>query len=321
MSAELNDKVLNYATDTSFINWVRSGFKDNNEHWQAVRKDKGETGPINDAIEIVQSMEFDLPPVDEVRKQQLFSRIESELTETGQKKAPGIRKLWLPVGIAASLALMVALFWPGTSALDNYSTEMAETEILELPDQSRITMNASSSIRYNPKTFKASRRIQLEGEAFFQVEKGTEFIVMTPDVSVEVLGTSFNVFSRNGYAEVYCETGKVRVTGNRQSEELILTPGESAVYTSGKLAKLENTLSQDWRSGSFRYREAQLGKVLEELERQFDLKLEASPEIRNLKYTGFFERDSLEKALESVLWPLSLDYRKLSARQYIIEKN
>nr|WP_294944218.1 FecR domain-containing protein [uncultured Mucilaginibacter sp.] len=103
-----------------------------------------------------------------------------------------------------------------------------------LPDGSVITMNKMSQLAY-PKNFKGGiRSVNLQGEAFFKVtpDKAKPFIIKVNDVTIKVVGTSFNIKSRNGKTEVVVATGIVNVAKNHNS--INLNPGERTEIDNSK---------------------------------------------------------------------------------------
>ncbi|OOQ58663.1 FecR domain-containing protein [Mucilaginibacter pedocola] len=103
-----------------------------------------------------------------------------------------------------------------------------------LPDGSVITMNAMSRLSY-PENFKGdTRQVKLQGEAFFNVkpDKTKPFIISVNDVTIRVVGTSFNIKSRNGKTEVIVATGIVNVAQNHKS--INLNPGEKTEVGAGQ---------------------------------------------------------------------------------------
>ena len=122
-----------------------------------------------------------------------------------------------------------------------------EQNIYELPDGSVATLNAQSSISYEPGEWSSARRVELNGEAFFEVKKGTPFLVKTPYGDVQVLGTSFNVDARKDHFSVACFTGSVRVVAASRSQ--VLSPGER-VFVSDNVLKMgvfEGDKEAAWR--------------------------------------------------------------------------
>ena len=151
-----------------------------------------------------------------------------------KKETTSTTKLWYKYSIAASF---LVLFSIGIS-LRLYTTEIYtltnENSNHILPDGSKIELNAATTISYHPYWWKFNRSVNLEGEAFFKVQKGEEFNVISSNGTTQVLGTSFNIYSRNEEYKVYCKSGKVRVIDN-ELKEVILQPGEFAETETNKI--------------------------------------------------------------------------------------
>jgi len=133
----------------------------------------------------------------------------------GAKKVEGakVRRLkpayWLGAA-AAVLLLITAIFLLRPGADVELIAAAATTKKADLPDGSSVQINASTSFSFTED--KVERIAQLDGEAFFEVSKdGRPFTVNTPRGVVRVLGTSFNVYSREGVMRVSCTSGKVKV--------------------------------------------------------------------------------------------------------------
>ena len=107
----------------------------------------------------------------------------------------------------------------------SHKTAFGEQKIIELPDGSQVTMNSKSLIEFNPDSWESNRILKLSGEAYFKVNKGSQFTFNTKNGNVIVLGTEFNVNSLDNYFEVICYEGKVKVEKN--TKEYILTPGKT----------------------------------------------------------------------------------------------
>lgn len=141
-------------------------------------------------------------------------------------KAPSSHRIgWRRIAAAVILliGLSVAGYWLLNRPEKEVIVEAAETAVTDtLPDKSVITVNKRSSISY-PSAFKGdTRTVKLQGEAFFNVtpDKKKPFIVYVNDVKITVVGTSFNVKTKNGKVEVIVESGIVRVEKGNEVEEL-----------------------------------------------------------------------------------------------------
>ena len=141
-----------------------------------------------------------------------------------------------------------------------------------LSDETRVHLNAESSLSF-PVAFKGEKRIvDLEGEAFFTVSKDEAhpFIVRTNGIEIRVLGTSFNVKSYADEDEVVTTLveGKVEIDGHK------LLPGDQAVYLKTdkslevRQIDVENYVS--WKTGKFIFRNAKLSDVMKTLSRWYD---------------------------------------------------
>lgn len=234
----------------------------------------------------------------------------SQSTGAKNVKEARVRRLrpmyW--AGIAASLLLVVSLwaFWPGGD-LELVAAAGSTPTPTDLPDGSTVRLNAGSSVRFADEA--DGRVATLEGEAFFEVEKdGSTFSVNTPQGTVTVLGTSFNVYSRNGDMRVSCRTGKVRVAFTSDGSTHTLTQGMSVSLAAGsQVVASEEVAAEalDWLDGRSVFNSRPLGEVLRELERQFDLAFESSPPFDQTKViTTTFPHGSVDAALDIVLSPL-----------------
>lgn len=181
------------------------------------------------------------------------------------------------------------------------------TEAIEFADGTAIVINDGSSIKYDQDNWINERKIELIGEAVFQVSKGKPFVVNTQRGTVEVLGTQFNVRSRGGNLYVECYEGSVRVSANDQTT--ILTAQQSVNVISGKMNE-KDVISHShplWDRGTSKFYEEDLMSVFDELEYQFDVNIKASNFDR--KFSGAFSHDDLDTALRNICKPLGLNYK------------
>lgn len=227
------------------------------------------------------------------------------------------RKVALYAAVAAAVLLLPFIY------VERISTEMAEHTKFILPDGSSVSLNAGSELSYKPILWFVSRRVKLFGEAYFEVEKGNTFTVLCRTGSVQVLGTSFNVFSREERFDVACITGSVKVTltGNRGVNQVI-EEGES-VYKNDqegltKLLSPESKSVPSWINNVFNYNSAPLEEVIREIERQYNVKIEYSGDSDDI-YTGSFSSQAdIDELLEIISLPFSLTVSKVEKDYYKI---
>ena len=250
--------------------------------------------------------------------------------------------LW---GIAASLLILVGLFFyfGGTPEFLGsreivYTTGFGERLEVELNDGSHITLNANSELRWREEwKAKGSREAILKGEAFFEVKKqnGIPFSVNTNDVAVEVLGTSFNVDSREEKTEVYLDEGKVKLRlkdeqdqeGLIKDQEVIMKPGDQVKY-SVKEKKIEKLEGQDlitaasWKKNVLNFKNKPFSEVLEILREIYGQSFECAdrdlltrPMVIGVPYADW---EAVKQALEL---SLNVEFQKVDSRRYKVKKS
>ena len=299
---------LSLAEEQRFISWVKDG-TDASKWEQWLKDHPDQTAKVEEAKELVNTFQFKEFAVS-IDKSKLWDRIEQSTDAKEillEQSTDNVKKLWRRsfIGIAASVAVLVAAVF---LMRDNMTivTPNAENMVHTLPDNSIISINAGSEVVYDKNRWETNRKVNLSGEAFFEVEKGSTFTVITENGNVQVLGTKFNVHSRGGSFLVKCTEGRVEVTSKGSKE--ILNAGDVVELNDNSLEKIPFQAKIDWRQSSYSYRESTMGTVFEEIERQFDVKINANSEVKSLIYNGSLETKDLKKAIYMVTWPMSLDY-------------
>tara|TARA_B100000508_G_C11434134_1_gene265088 strand:+ start:25 stop:918 length:894 start_codon:yes stop_codon:yes gene_type:complete len=209
-------------------------------------------------------------------------------------------------GIAAALLIGLFLFYGLTPSLTTQKALATETKKFILPDASEVILNAESQISYQEDLWQENRTLQLNGEAYFDVSKGTTFTVETPTGYVTVLGTQFNVISRNDILEVICFEGRVKVTQN--SNEMYLSAGQAFSTILNSSIKEHELSSPTWVQGISRFESAPFYFVASEMERQYNIKITYPQTIENSLFTGSFSDKNLEAALQAITIPFNLEY-------------
>lgn len=226
---------------------------------------------------------------------------------------------------AAAIALLLfvstltARFYSST-----YKSLTAENVALVLPDGSKVALNAETKISYHPFWWRFKREVLMKGEAFFEVEKGSVFTIKSTKGNTQVLGTSFNIYARGSNYKVTCVTGKVKVRSNQSGDARVLVPNEMAeIKQSGTIAVKTNvdirestswTLHEHFINGS-------LSDVVEEIERQYGVKIKMDPDIVGLNVNLSSPKEvSVEPILDRICPINGLTYKKTGTKEYMILK-
>ena len=199
-------------------------------------------------------------------------------------------------------------------------TLASEKTTLSLPDRSKVTLNADSEIIYDTKSWDSKRRLNLKGEAYFKVAKGKTFDVITEGGVVTVVGTEFNVKARKDYFEVICYEGIVSVVSNNITKQL--TAGQTFRILDNTFSETKTKdLAPQWISNKSRFKSIPIAKVIEELERQYNIKVVLNNMDADRLFSGGFVHNNLESALISITQPMNLNYEISSPNQVLIHGN
>jgi len=241
----------------------------------------------------------------ELRSYDINDQLSAIKSKRDIKKSRGVIKLWPYFTAAASIAVIVGLFLFGSS--ESYHTDYGEKLTVTLPDGSEMILNARSVASFDKDEWNRKRIVNLKGEAFFKVKKGSTFTVSTNNGEVSVLGTQFNVNSQNSLFEVTCFEGKVRVANGKNKE--ILTVGTAFRNIDKTAEKWDFTASNPtWITNTSSFKSIPIRYVLNELKEQYNIQIKEDGINLNHKYTGTFPNDNIEVALNTVFSTLDIDY-------------
>ncbi|ALL07667.1 hypothetical protein AQ505_20540 [Pedobacter sp. PACM 27299] len=165
-------------------------------------------------------------------------------------------------------------------AFNTISTPKGGVYQVNLPDGTKVWLNAASSIKF-PTTFAqlSQRKVELEGEAYFEVAKNKKvpFVVSTGGQQVQVLGTHFNIssYSDEGELKTTLLEGSVKVIA---ANTIVLKPGQqSNLKRNGsgdlKVSTANITQVMAWKNGFFHFEKENLHEVMRQLSRWYDIEV------------------------------------------------
>ncbi len=259
-------------------------------------------------------------------KDEIWDQINYKIENNNQGKKISIKKASvlkprLLYSIAATLLILLGTF----SILRYYSTIIISPEdrylSINLPDGSTVTMNSNSTITYYPLWWQFSRNVSLSGEAFFNVKKGNSFNVVSSLGKTFVLGTSFNIFSREDKYRVACVTGKVKVI-SITNKQVILSPNYHAeIIKDGNIKVTKNNnagFATKWMKNMFDFTSIPFHEVISEIEHFYNVTITINKEL-DYYYTGFFSKQKpVEEVLHLLCKPFGLTFVKKSESNFEI---
>lgn len=265
--------------------------------------------------------------------QSTLYKIHYEINTTEEKKGTSkiirfLTKIAAIMFIPMALALGYQFYNnPNIGTLtQTITTPLAARTSFELPDGSKVWLNAGSTVSFASDFGKKSRIISLNGQAYFDVRKDKiPFEVKAKNFNVKVLGTAFDVFA---YAEeeaaVTLERGKVEIStiAGTGSE---LHPGQRAVINSTTkqitTSDVDSKSFVSWKDNRLIFIEEPLFKVATCLERWYNLKIDIRDEsIKNMKINGTIEYESINEVIDLLSIAGRIDYTFDKDKRHLILK-
>ncbi|MEZ4700483.1 MAG: FecR domain-containing protein [Rhodothermales bacterium] len=234
------------------------------------------------------------------------------------RPAPRMRRIWIAASLVALVALGVAIGLRPVTLSAPARERLAAT----LPDGSRVELNSGSRLTYRRSFGWRARRVEIDGEGFFEVvHDDTPFTVTTFNGHVTVLGTRFNVRAWPGedHAEttVVLQDGRVRFSARaRPDAPVVLAPGQMSRLAGTDEPTAPEPIDVDqrisWRDGGMTFIDQPIGAVLDEIERRFATRVAASPaSLRQVRISLVLnDVQDAEQVLAAIARVRGYSYRK-----------
>lgn len=230
---------------------------------------------------------------------------EKQVGISKKRKATGLLKIAASIILVLGILTVSYVVWNKTGTEPIIVAAAEKTAINTLPDGSVVTLNKQSTITYAAKFKGDERRIKLKGEAFFDVkaDKQKPFVVEADDVTITVLGTSFNIKNIDGQVEVIVETGSVIVAKNNKT---IIVKEKEKVVIENDAPVLEKDSNPDklynyYRTNEFVCDNTPLWKLVEVLNDTYQANIIiGNKELTELPLTTTFYNESLDNILNII---------------------
>lgn len=263
-----------------------------------------QSSEFKEYLRIAQGMERFKRPA--FNKAQLRDKLQDGINRPSKGKVQYLKPMLYISAVAASLLLIIGIFFNEVS----YSTGAGEQLAVVLPDGSEVQLNAKSTLTRQRFLWNDDKKVTLDGEAFFSIEKGEGFSVRTTSGVVSVLGTQFNIRARKATFELICYEGRVQFDAAAISEKAILTQGDVLRLEEAQVDRERTDMEKPtWTSGRSTFNNALLIHVIDELEIQYGIVIRHDLGANTDHFTGSFVHNNLEIALKSVFAPMGMDYQ------------
>ncbi len=195
------------------------------------------------------------------------------------------------------------------------------TQEIHLPDGSNAMLSHYSSMTYPSAFKKKNRKVEIKGEAYFDVSKDKKrpFIVSTGNIQIKVLGTQFNVesYPKDDYIKTTLIEGSVSVSNRQNDDTIVLLPNESALFckTSETLQKEYNENVKDiiaWKEGKLIFNNETMNMIAVDLSHYFNVSIIIQdPSLKEYRVTARFEQgESLDEMLNLLQSAANFNWKK-----------
>ena len=235
-----------------------------------------------------------------------------------RKKRYPIHILKHAAGYAAAICITILSTWmvmndrePAEEMVtyEEFTTPSGQRAMVKLHDGTTVWLNARSTLRYPNHFAREERKVELDGEAFFDVEHNEHkpFVVSTEKLDIKVLGTKFNVFAYKGREEFNTALleGSVKVYERMNEEKaLFMNANECVELKDNKLVKrpMGNTDFLLWKEGIYAFDDVPFEDIIKKFELYYDIVITVNnSKLMKYKFSGKFrQRDGVESALRTL---------------------
>ncbi len=252
------------------------------------------------------------------------SRIAAEAAPKIETRIFQLKSWWFAAAAALAVAVAAVVFFQKTDAaapVEIAATDAVRREILA--DGSKIALNQHSKIK--AEFSQKSRRVELQGEAFFEVahDAAKPFTVVVKNLEITAVGTAFNVDETDA-ARVFVRMseGKVRLISGSQT--IFLTAGEEAVFDEKTGAISTQKMfpispANGWLERRFDFDETPLSEVIPVLEKAYNVRISLkNNELGNCKLRTRFSNEPIERVIEVLAETFSLKIERVGGG-YILD--
>lgn len=339
---EKDSDVFHYLiTHTGFRDWVQNPNEDSNYFWKRwIDENPGDILELKKARELIEKMHFRKEHLSPCEQDDLLGKIIANEASSYHSRVKHPKSnwrhyfdQWLKVAAVLLIFIVAGVIFHGI--LKEEPEQPLATEVewvtlknpkgrkskLTLPDGTLVNLNYESQLRF-PTVFEGSiRKVELIGEAFFDVVANDTmpFVVQVSDLETEVLGTSLNIKSNEeeSTTDVSLVTGKVKVSrlsAQPSEKEVLLSPGEQLSYNRNscevvvKHFELETVTA--WKDGVIIFKDAALEEFVTQLERWYGVNFQiyGTPST-GWKINGRYQDEKLDDILIGLKFVYGLEYQ------------
>lgn len=311
--------IEDFLMDEFFIRWVKHPDDDTNHFWHKwINEFPEKRETLDAAAGLIRSISY--KQHFEIQDKKYIETFENILKNTSQPSTK--TKKWFgffTLRNVAAFLLIPLISWLGYGMFakntENFSpllenqqivkeTTAGKKSIITLSDSTKVYLNSNSKLTYSKDFSDSIREVFISGEAFFEVHKETRpFIVRTNDVSIQVLGTSFNVKLDNKKLAIALVSGKVRID-DVEGNQVHLQPNEMLVMEERVPSIISDFDFREilgWKDKYLVFKKSNLHEVKTKLENWYGVEIEIKGHFGpNWTYSGIYQDEMLVNVLKGI---------------------
>lgn len=308
-----------FAADEFFQQWILQPDINSNTYWENwLRQHPEKREAIEEARQIILMFGYQEEGLPYQRIFHMRKTIFEQVNFGKKTKHFGYRRKIAAIFVGLALALtMILMVWEfkGTKT---YSTGYGEIQEFILPDSSVITLNANSTLSFKDFWSETGiREVWIGGEAFFKISRldtlhiakalknHKAFIVHTENMDIEVLGTQFNVHTREK-TSITLSSGEIALKLHKTPEKpMILLPGDKVTYDPAKDKLTKNQVKPEkysaWRFQKLVFDKVTLREVAGTIKELYDISVKfEDPDLQEREFVGSVPSDNIEALIEAI---------------------
>ncbi|WP_166336862.1 FecR family protein [Sphingobacterium chungjuense] len=319
----LDRTVEKLISDHSFVNYCLSKNEEDSAYWNQWLAQHPEQIDVAEEARRMVLLLVDRPTEEEFQMER--ARLLNHIMGRGKTVKPRVRRLWKPAVAAATLLFMGVISYQvwmhrqdshlvTSSNIEWVAQHVPDKKMMHvaLADGTLVKLFPGSNFSY-PETFLDSvREVRLDGGGFFEVQHDEDipFVIHTAELSVRVLGTSFNLqaYDTDNQTKVALFHGKVLIAHNGQ--EKYLSPGQAYVWDkntqSGQIESFDVAQERQVSDGLLVFDHAGYDEVARQITRKYGVKWKTDVPVK-IQFSGTIDQESLQDVLNHLTY--TTDYR------------
>lgn len=323
-----NYTVEEFVEDEDFRRWVEAPNEILTIYWkQFLEEFPEQEAAVKHARLIVETLLVkEEAPSPEVYKHSLDA-LKDHLRNKNQQEQKWIQRrrfIWQSAAAVLLIPMLaISVYWLASnvfsdsqSQMVNYIVPNGQKSQVILADGTKVWLNSGSQLSYAANPRGKYRKVNLEGEAYFEVVKNTHrpFLVQTKDYSVKVYGTKFNVRTYDDFrgSETILKEGSISIL-SKHHDEIKMTPGDRFLFTGNNqytLSKVDPDLYLSWKDNVLKIDNETLTDLIVRMERWYGVKINVKnfDVVKDLRYTLTIKTESLREMLDLMRFVTPFNY-------------